>query len=557
MTASNSKASGRVDKLRTEELFSGILPKDKYEKEDIAEFEDEIGRVGEYPFTRGRFPRGYRHKLWLRQQAFGYVSPEESNKYLRYLIDKGLQELRFSPDNFNLACVDPDHPMVENTIGFIGIPCFSIHQMETVLDGVDLSDVFIDFNGAVTVDDVLKYCMLLGVAERRGMNVADLRGAMVNDPLHAYGFGTNSTPFNFEVPWKVTIDSIEYSAEHTPDWHPVVPCGYNMSENGITCIQELAYIICIRMEYINAAISRGVAFEKVGPEIPLEFACDIDFFETICKIRAARRMWAKLSKERYGASTVKEMTAPASVQMAGSSMIKNQPIYNIIRLSSQLISAVLGGVQGVQLIGFDEPLAIISYDGGLINAGMEEIIAHETGIPQVVDPLGGSYYVEWLTKKIEDEAWVLIDKIEKLGGFRKAVETGYIENEVKKSLVERQRRIDSKKIIKVCENEFLDLADEEIPIRILDYNREKQEENIRKVMNDYYELKRTRDTEKTKKALQKIEQAVKDGKNVIAPIKEAWKADATTGEIAGILNEAMGFGYDPFGMIEKPEYLKW
>ena len=257
-----------------------------------------------------------------------------------------------------------------------------------------------DFNGAVTVDDALKYAMLLGVFERRGMDVTDLRGAMVNDPLHAYAFETNPAPFNFEVPMKLTMDAIEYSAKYTPQFHPVVPCGYNMSENGITCIQELAYIICIRMEYINAAMERGLSFDSVGPEIPLEFACEIDFFETICKIRAARRMWAKLSKERYGAKTLREMTAPASVQLAGSSMIKNQPIYNIIRLTSEAISAVLGGVQAMQLIGFDEPLAIISYDGGLINAGIEEIVGHETGIPLVVDPLGGSYYVEWLTKKL-------------------------------------------------------------------------------------------------------------------------------------------------------------
>lgn len=553
MSEGKVKHSGRINTLKTEQTLSGIKPKAAYEKEDIAAFEDEIGKVAGYPFTRGKYPRGYRHKLWLKQQAFGFISAEESRKYLKYLVDKGLQELRFSPDNFNLAGVDPDHPIVEGTIGFIGIPVYSIHQMEEVLQDIDLREVFVDFNGAVTVDDALKYAMLLGVFERRGIDITDLRGAMVNDPLHAYAFETNPAPFNFEVPMKLTMDAIEYSAKYTPQFHPVVPCGYNMSENGITCIQELAYIICIRMEYINAAMERGLSFDSVGPEIPLEFACEIDFFETICKIRAARRMWAKLSKERYGAKTLREMTAPASVQLAGSSMIKDQPIYNIIRLTSEAISAVLGGVQAMQLIGFDEPLAIISYDGGLINAGIEEIVGHETGIPLVVDPLGGSYYVEWLTKKIEDEAWKIIERIENAGGFRTMIEKGLIQDEIKKSVIERHKRMDRKEIIKVCDNEFQHLAEEEIPIRTLEYKDPAK--NSAEIMAEFKAFKKSRDIQKVKEALLKIRSAVENGENVIGPIKDAYKADATMGETVGVLNEAMGHGYDPFGMIERPEFL--
>ncbi|MBN1472745.1 MAG: hypothetical protein JW925_13275 [Syntrophaceae bacterium] len=553
MSMQKTKYSGRINRLKTEQTFSGISPREVYEKEDIAAFEDEIGKVAEYPYTRGKYPRGYRHKLWLRQQAFGFISAEESQKYLKYLLDKGLQELRFSPDNFNLAGVDPDHPIVEGTIGFVGIPVYSIYQMEKVLTDIKLEEVFVDFNGAVTVDDALKYAMLIGVAERRGVHLSDLRGAMVNDPLHAYAFETNPAPLNFEVPWKLTMDAIEYSAKYTPHFHPVVPCGYNMSENGINCMQELAFIICIRMEYINAAMARGLSFDSVGPEIPLEFACEIDFFETICKIRAARRMWAKLSKERYGAKTLREMTAPASVQLAGSSMIKNQPLFNIIRLTSETISAVLAGVQAIQLIGFDEPLAIISYDGGLINAGIEEIVAHETGIPLVVDPLGGSYYVEWLTKKIEDEAWKIIDHIEKAGGFRKAFEKGIIQGEIRKSIIERQKRIDKKRIIKVCENEFQHLAEEEIPIRTLEYKDPAK--NSGKILAEFHEFKRFRNIKKVRNALAKIKKAVKNGENVIEPIKEAYKADATMGETVGVLNESMGYGYDPFGMIQRPEFL--
>ena len=553
MSSDKVRHSGRVNCLITEQTLSGIQPKEAFEKEDIEGFEDEIGKVAGYPYTRGKFPRGYRHKLWLKQQAFGYISAEESQKYLKYLIDKGLQELRFSPDNFNLAAVDPDHPIVDGTIGFVGIPVYSIHQMEKVLDGIDLTEVFVDFNGAVTVDDALKYAMLLGVFERRGLDIADLRGAMVNDPLHAYAFETNPTPFDFDVPWKLTMDAIEYSAKHTPHFHPVVPCGYNMSENGITCIQELAYIIAIRLEYIDAALKRGLPFESVGPEIPLEFACEIDFFETICKIRASRRMWAKLAKERYGATTLKHMTAPASVQLAGSSMIKNQPMYNIIRLTSEAISAVLGGVQAMQLIGFDEPISIISYDGGLINAGIEEIVAHETGIPLVVDPLGGSYYVEWLTKKIEDEAWKIIDRIEKVGGFKKATESGMIQGEIKQSIIERQKRMEEKGIVKVCENAFEHLAEEEIPIRTLEYSDPAK--NSAAILEEFHAFKKNRDVKRVKAALLEIQGAVKEGKNVIGPIKEAYKADATMGETAGVLNEAMGHGYDPFGMIQRPDFL--
>jgi methylmalonyl-CoA mutase N-terminal domain/subunit len=553
MSEKKVKHSGRINTLKTEQTLSGITPKEAYEKQDIESFEHEIGKIAGFPYTRGKYPKGYRHKLWLKQQAFGFISAEESGKYLKYLVDKGLQELRYSPDNFNLAGVDPDHPMMDGTIGFIGIPTYSIHQMEKVLEGINLDEVFIDFNGAVTVDDALKYAMLLGVFERRGVDITELRGAMVNDPLHAYGFETNPAPFNFEVPWKITMDAIEYSAQNTPQFHPVVPCGYNMSENGITCIQELAYILCIRMEYIDAAIERGLSFDSVGPEIPLEFACEIDFFETICKIRAARRMWAKLSKERYNAKTLREMTAPASVQLAGSSMVKNQPIYNIVRLTSEAISAVLGGVQAMQLIGFDEPLAIISYDGGLINAGIEEIIGHETGIPLVTDPLGGSYYVEWLTKKIEDEAWKIIQRIEKSGGFKKAIESGLIQEEVRRSVIERQKRIDQKDIIKVCDNEFQHLAEEEIPIRTMEYKDPAK--NSAEILADFHEFKKSRDNARVKEALLNIKNTVKNDQNIIGPVKEAYKMDATMGETVGVINQAMGYGYDPFGMIQPPDIL--
>jgi methylmalonyl-CoA mutase N-terminal domain/subunit len=241
------------------------------------------------------------------------------------------------------------------------------------------------------------------------------------------------------------------------------------------------------------------------------------------------------------------------VQLAGSSMVKNQPLFNIVRLTSEAISAVLGGVQAMQLIGFDEPLAIISYDGGLVNAGIEEIVAHETGIPLVVDPLGGSYYVEWLTKKIEDEAWKIIERIEGAGGFRKAFEKGMIQSDVKKSIIERQKKIDTKEIIKVCDNEFQHLAEEEIPIRTLDYRD--PAENSAKIMAEFEAFKRSRNVGKVREALLKIRTAVQNDQNVIESIKEAYKADATMGETVGVFNEAMGYGYDPFDMIQRPEFL--
>lgn len=543
------------DQLLTERTQSGFKVKNIYDQEDVKDidYDRDLGTSGSVPYTRGKYRDMYRSRLWTKQKTIGFQSGEKTSERIRWQIEKGITSVRIVPDALNMGGVDADHPLVKDTLGHGGPPRYAMHILEEELDGVSLLGGLFEFNAAIAPwNDVCIYCMFIGIAEKRGIDLAKLRGAMVNDPIHTYGFEMCVWQ-PFELAWKLTVDSMEFAAKHTPLWHSVCPCGYDMRETGVDVVQELALVLAERIAYIDAVMERGVAFGDIAPRIPLAFSGEIDFFEQICKLRAARRMWTKISKERYGITDPHSVRASCNIKTAGSSMTAQQPMYNVIRLTIEALSGVLGGVNSIELSGFDEALALPSRDAEIINMGIHSIIAHESGVPLVTDPLGGSYYVEWLTNKIEKEAFQYLKKVEEMGGVVKAFQKGWIQEEVRKAILKRQEELDKKERILVGVNAFEDLADEEIPTRLYEY--ENQEAYTERLLKECIEFKNTRDIQGVKKGLLDLQESVKNGENLMRPIIDAFKADATYGEVLGVVREAMGFTYDPFNMIERPAFL--
>jgi len=545
------------DQLLTGRTQSGFEVKKIYGPEDIEDliYNQDMGTSGNVPYTRGKYKDMYRGRLWTKQKTIGFQSGEKTCDRIRWQIEKGITSVRIVPDALNMGGVDADHPLVKDTLGHGGPPRYAMHILEEELEGVSLLGGLFEFNAAIAPwNDVCIYCMFVGIAEKRGVDLAKLRGAMVNDPIHTYGFEMCVWQ-PFDMAMKLTVDSMEFAAKHTPLWHSVCPCGYDMRETGVDVVQELALVLAERIVYIDAVMERGVAFEDIAPRIPLAFSGEIDFFEQICKLRAARRMWAKICKERYGITDPHTMRASCNIKTAGSSMTAQQPIYNVIRIVVEALSGVLGGVNSIELSGFDEALALPSRDAEIINMGIHNILAHETGVPLVADPLGGSYYIEWLTNKIEEEAFAYLERINEMGGVVKAFQKGWIQEEVRKAILKRQEELDKKERIQVGVNALEELADEEVPVRLYEYTN--QEASTEQMLQECIEFKKSRDMEGVKRGLLDLRDSVNKDENLMRPIIEAFKMDATYGEVLGVIREAMGFKYDPFDMVDRPDFINF
>lgn len=542
------------DKLLNLKTQSGFEPKSVYGPEDVKgmDYKRDLGDPGEYPYTRGRFRDGYRNKLWLKHTAFGMENIEKSVDWLKWLLEAGMGGIRFTTDSCNQLGSDMDHPLVKDTLGCGGPPYCSQRDFERQLEGISLVGLGIDFPCATAAwNNILCYCSLMNLAEKRGMNIAEMRGSCNGDPLHAEAIDSTA-PHPLDVTFKMVIDLIEFSSKNTPLWHPLVPCGYDMRESGIDTVQEVAFILAERIAYIEAAMARGVPFDKI--RAPLQFSGEIDFFETICKMRAARRMWARIAREKYGATNPQTLRPNCSINCAGSSMMAQQPIFNAIRLTGELIAGVLGGAGSLEMKGFDEPLGLPSQDAEVINLGIAQIVTHEMNVPLVTDPLGGSYYVEWLTNKIEEEALKLMKQIEDMGGFKAAVEKGWAQAEVKKAALKRQSELNNKELIKVGVNAFEHLAKDEIPVRLYYYDN--PEKNAAQLLAEFKAFKASRNMAKVREGLLALKAAATRKENLIPHIMRALKVDATYGEVMGTIRIASGYTWDAYDMVQVPDFMK-
>lgn len=562
-----------------EKTQSGYEVKECYGPDDIRDihFEEEIGWSGRYPYTRGAYPRMYREKLWVRGAIPGgiWYAGDSGNRPIdefRKLEEIGVVEgaVRTSGDFHNLATVDPDHPLVKYDIGNCAGSRFALWQffhgynaelLQHYL-GRGTEGFILEMGHAVGTADSVEWALILAYLESTGRDISKMRGNMVNDPLHVQITNCMRYKQPIEVGWRISTDAMEFATRCVPKFRPTNGgCAYDMRESGIDTIQELGFRFGNYIEYCDEMVRRGISFEDFGPKPAIALSGEIDFFETVCKLRAARRIWAKLAKNRYGIDPNRIKCPPCNTNLAGNSMTATQPIFNVIRTTIEALASVLGGVNGLELKAYTEAISPPPTEAVVVNKGIESIIAEETGVTLVADPLGGSYYVEWLTKRIEDDVMALLQKILDMGGMRQAIKSGWVQQEVEKSALERQRELDEQRRIKVGENAYQQLNDTPIKLPMLSCERPTAAQPFtrrqRVEMEDWHRFLRERDISKVTPALKRLYHATKSGENIIRPVIEAWKADASIGEIMGVVREALGFPYDQFEMVRRPAHIRY
>lgn len=578
-----AEALGR-QRLSDDTTQSGFEVKVVYGPEDVAHLhpQEDIGRPGQYPFTRGTYPQMYREKLWVRGAVPGGVAhigeggytSREAVSALRRLAQVGVitSGMRFGGDYHSLACIDPDHPLVKYDLGRgCGMPQYSPYQWFALDRGTHRhrlaraafsGEVVWEIGHACGPADVCAYTMILALGEIMGWDASNLRGSAVNDPIHTHITGAMNWKQPLELGFKLAVDMMEYAVHHTPKFRPTNGgCGYDLREAGIDTKQELAFVLASRIAYTDAVLERGITFQEFGHRPPLAFSGEIDFFETICKLRAARRMWARIARDRYGADPRTMKCPPCNTNLAGSSMYPQQPIFNVIRNTIEALASILGGVNGMELKGYAEAETAPPIEASIINTAIEGIIAEETGIPLTADPLGGSYYVEWLTEKIEREATALLQEILDRGGILECIRQGWVQAQVEQAAAERQRELEERRKARVGVNILTGLNEFEIPLPRLPLQPVNPDSGYTRAQERWFQefqaFKENRDMTAVVNTLRALHRTAAAGQNVIRPMIDAWKARCTIGEIVGVIREGMGFTYDPFNMVQRPAYIEY
>ena len=494
-------------------------------------YQEKLGFPGEYPFTRGVYPTMYRGRLWTMRQYAGFGSAEETNARYKYLIAQGQTGLSVAFDLPTQMGYDSDHPKAEGEVGKAGVAISSLKDFEILFEGISLENVSVSMT--INATAALLLAMHIAVAERQGLSRAQLSGTTQNDILKEY-IARKTYIFPPEFSMRLVTDIIAYCAEHMPRWNPISISGYHMREAGATAVQELAFALANGIEYVNAVRARGLDIDRFASQLSFFFSCDNNFFEEIAKFRAARRLWAKIMRERFGAKKKESLMLRFHTQTAGSSLTAQQPLNNIIRTTLQALAAVLGGTQSLHTNSYDEALALPSEEAVRIALRTQQIIAEESGVADTIDPVGGSYYVEWLTDRLEEEAQKYIEKIDELGGMRRAIELGFVQREIEQSAYRKQREIEEKKRLVVGVNIFA--SEEPQQPKILKIAPEVIERQLARLR----EVRRTRDAARVKQALENLRAAARTDENLMPFILEAVKAYATVGEICDLLREEFG-----------------
>ncbi|BAA80688.1 coenzyme B12-dependent mutase [Aeropyrum pernix K1] len=504
---------------------------------------EKLGFPGEYPFTRGIHATMYRAKLWTMRMFSGYGGPEETNKRLKFLIEHGETGLSLAFDEPTLVGIDPDDPLAEGHVGIEGVNVASLKDMEIIFDGIDMGRVTTNMTINPPAPVLLSY--YVAVAEKQGVPYHKIGGTTQNDPLKEF-IAQKTYVFPPEAAVKIAIDVIEWSVKNLPKWNPISISGYHIREAGATAVQELAFTLADGIEYVRQLLARGLDVDTFAPRLSFFFDSHINFFEEIAKFRAARRMWAKIMKEWFGAKKKRSMWLRFHTQTAGVSLVVQEPYNNIVRTAIEALAAVLGGTQSLHTNSFDEPFRVPSEFAAKIALRTQQIIAYETGVADTIDPLGGSYYVEWLTDEIEERAWKYIDKIEAMGGMLEAVKRGYPQKEVTESAYKFQRDLEEGRKFIVGVNIFRsESIDEARNVPLLEFDQEEIEERQKRRVK---EVRKMRNQERWRRALDNLRKAAERGENIMPYVLEAARAYATLGEIMGTLKEVYGV------YVEPPEY---
>ena len=501
---------------------------------DIEDFDygEKLGFPGQYPFTRGVQPTMYRGRLWTMRAYAGFATAEETNARYKYLLEAGQTGLSVAMDLPTQIGLDSDHELSHGEVGKVGVAIDSLADMEALFDGIPLDKVStsMTINGPAAV----LLAMYVAVAEKQGVKPEALKGTIQNDILKEY-IARGTYIFPPRPSMRLITDTFEYCSKNIPKWNTISVGAYHIREAGASEVQEIAFAFANAMAYIDAAIKAGQKVDDFAPGISWIFTAGLDFFGEVAKFRAARRLWARIMKERYGASVPKAQMLRVHVHTAGSVLTAQQPLNNVVRITWQALSAVLGGIQSMACCAYDEAIALPTEESATLALRTQQLLAYESGVTDTIDPLAGSYYIETLTDQIEKEAYDYIDKIDRMGGAVAAIEQGYMQQEMAAHAYEYQHEVELGKRTVIGVNKFNDskkLAEQDVLTADLSVG-ERQIARLEK-------MKAARDNEAVKAALEKMREAAKGTENLMPYLIDAVKTYATLGEICGVLREEFG-----------------
>ncbi len=512
---------------------SGIPVDLIYTPEDVAglDYVSDLGFPGEFPFTRGVQPTMYRSRLWTMRQYAGFGTAEESNARYRYLLDQGQTGLSIAFDLPTQIGYDSDHPLAEGEVGRVGVAIDSLEDMETLFRGIPLDRV----STSMTINSTaaILVAMYIALAEKEGVRRALLRGTIQNDILKEY-VARGTYIFPPRPAMRITTDILSFCSREIPRWNAISVSGYHMREAGATAVQELAFTLADGIAYVEAAIAAGLEVDAFAPRISFFVNAHNNLFEEVAKFRAARRMWARIMRERFSAGDPRSLMLRFHAQTGGSTLTAQQPDNNIVRITIQALAAVLGGAQSLHTNSRDEALCLPTEESVRTALRTQQIIADESGVAETVDPFGGSYYVEHLTNRVEQEARAYLKEIDSMGGALKAIENGYIQREIQTSAYEYQKRVERTEQIVVGLNRYAsDIEGRGALLRVTPETEEKQRRTLAK-------LKASRDRAAVTRALDAVEHAARGADNLMPPMLAAVKSYATVGEICDRLRAVFG-----------------
>ena len=503
-----------------------------YPEDNENNYLDKLNFPGQFPYTRGIHPNLYRGKLWTMRQFAGFGTPAETNQRFKHLLEQGQTGLSVAFDMPTLMGYDADHPLSEGEVGMCGVAISSLQDMEILFDGIDLSKISVSMT--INGPAVILFAFYVAVAQNQGVDISKLNGTLQNDILKEF-IAQKEWIYPPVESMRIIMDMIQYCTKEMPKYNTISVSGYHIREAGSTAIQELAFTLADGFCYVEHAIKVGLDVDEFAPRLSFFFNSHLDFFEEIAKYRAARRIWAQVMKEKYGAKSERSLKLRFHTQTAGFSLTAQQPQNNISRTAFQGLAAVLGGTQSLHTNSMDETLALPSQHAAEIALRTQQLIAFETGVTNVVDPLGGSWYVEELTDKMEKEAYNYFSKIDDLGGVIPAIEMGYFQREIAEAASDYQRRVDSKRRIVVGVNEF-SKNNEEIEIPILEIRKEVEREQIEGLKS----LREKRNEETVDAKLKSITEACRTKDNLIPLIIDAAQSHATIGELVTSMKVVFG-----------------
>ena len=495
------------------------------------DYENDLGAPGEFPYTRGIYPNMYRGRLWTMRQYAGYATAEESNARYKYLLAHGTTGLSVAFDLPTQIGLDSDDPLAQGEVGKVGVAIDSLEDMERLFADIPLDEVSTSMTINATAAILLS--LYLAVARKQNVPFSKVRGTLQNDILKEYiARGTYIYPPAPSL--RLVTDTFAFCAREVPNWNTISISGYHIREAGSTAVQEVAFTLADGIAYVEAALAAGLQIDDFAPRISFFFNAHNNLLEEIAKFRAARRLWARIMRDRFNARDPKSMMLRFHTQTAGSSLTAQQPEVNVVRTTIQALAAVLGGTQSLHTNSMDEALALPTEAAARVALRTQQVIAHESGVAETADPLGGSYAIEHLTDEIEDEASTYLKKIEAMGGMLRAIETGYVQREIQESAYRYQKAIETQEQVVVGVNRFQ--VEEETPVPVLRIDPALEQAQIERVRA----VRERRDAKATTAALNKLEQGAGTDENLLPRILECVEAYATVGEISNTLRRVWG-----------------